>query len=78
MVSRVCLIVYFKTPRVLKKLKGITEVAYFHKHRRYAVVYVDKTEVEKVTAKFKELKAVKKVEESQFDMEQFDFNLNVK
>lgn len=78
MISRVCLIVYFKTPRVLKKIKEINEVAYFHKHRRYAVIYVDKTEVKKVTAKLKELKAVKKVEESQFDMEQFDFDLNVK
>lgn len=78
MVSRTSLIVYFKTPRVLKKIKGIAEVAYFHKHRRYAVVYVDKTEVVKVTAKLKELKAVKKIEESQFDMEQFDFSLNVK
>lgn len=56
----------------------MADVSYFNKKRRYAVIYVDEQNHEKVVNNINTLKHVKKVEESQFDMEQFQFDSNVK
>jgi uncharacterized protein YlbG (UPF0298 family) len=77
-VDRKSYIVYFKTPRVLKRIKKMADVSYFNKKRRYAVIYVDEQNHKKVVNNINTLKHVKKVEESQFDMEQFQFDTNVK
>lgn len=78
MVDRKSYIVYFKTPRVLKRIKKMADVSYFHKKRRYAVIYLDEQNHKKVVENINALKHVKKVEESQFDMNQYQFDSNVK
>ncbi len=67
MQERKCLIVYFKNPKVLKRVKQHGNVSYFHKKRKYAVLYVNADEVEKVSSSLNQLRHVRRVELSQLD-----------
>ncbi len=65
--NRASIIVYFKSPRVLKRLKKIGNVAYFHKKRKYAVLYVDEDRRDKIRKELESLKHVRRVEDSLLD-----------
>jgi len=65
--NRKSIIVYFKSPRVLKRLKKIGNVAYFHNKRKYAVLYIDEERMEKIRKELEALKHVRRVEESLLD-----------
>ena len=78
MLKRICLIIYFKNPKALKDLKKIGTVTYFHKKRRYAVMYVNQEDSAKTIERMKQLKYVKNVEESALDHNQYEIELNVK
>ena len=65
--NRKSIIVYFKSPRVLKRLKKIGNVAYFHKKRKYAVLYIDEDRRDKVRKELESLKHVRRVEDSLLD-----------
>ncbi len=73
-----CLIIYFKNPKVLKDLKKIGNITYFHKKRRYAVMYVNQEETEKMIERIKQLKYVRNIEESALDQSQYEIEFNVK
>ncbi len=67
MQSRKSLIVYFKSPKVLKKLKTMGNLTYYHKKRKYAVLYVDGDKVDTLIADMKKLHHVKYAELSRLD-----------
>ena len=64
MLDRKSLIVYFRNPKIIKRLEQVGHVTYFHKKRRYAIVYVNADEVKKVKAELEKIRHVRKVEES--------------
>lgn len=69
MIKRTSLIVYFKSPKVLKSLGKIGDIYYYTKKNKYAVIYVNEEEKESVIDRIKEMKLVKYVEESLFQNE---------
>jgi len=67
MIERTSLIVYFKSPKVLRNLGKIGEIYYYTKKNKYAVLYVNEEEKEAVIERLNNLKLVKRVEESLFE-----------
>ncbi len=75
MVKRKSLIVYFRNPKALKKIADVTEVTYYTKKKKYAVVYVNEDQVEAVTKRLQEISLVRKIEESLFETEGYQLEL---
>ncbi|MFW5894656.1 MAG: DUF2129 domain-containing protein [Bacillota bacterium] len=67
MQPRKCLIVYFKSPKVLKRLKTYGNLTYYHKKRKYAVLYVDEEKMQETIDKIEKLHHVRKAEASRLD-----------
>jgi uncharacterized protein YlbG (UPF0298 family) len=78
MVKRKSLIVYFRNPKVLKKVEKFGDIAYFTKKKKYAILYVNETELNQKMAEIKALKLVRKVEESLFENEEYNIDFDVK
>ncbi len=78
MLKRISLIVYFKTPKVLRRVRKICNVSYYHKKRRYAVVYTDENKMNDVMNRLKQLRHVRNVEQSHVNMERYEINMDVK
>ena len=64
MLDRKSLIVYFRNPKIIKRLEQVGNVTYFHKKRRYAVVYVNADEIDKIKSELEKQRHVRKVEHS--------------
>jgi uncharacterized protein YlbG (UPF0298 family) len=77
MEKRVSLIIYFKAPKALKFISKVSEIVYFNKKRKYAIIYCSKGEQEAVTEKLKEIKLIRKVEESMLDNEEYQIDFDV-
>ena len=75
MLKRRSLIIYFRNPKVLKTIEKISEIKYYTKKKKYAVIYVNEDEVEQKIEELKEIKLVRRVEESLFETEGYQFNL---
>lgn len=75
MLKRRSLIVYFRNPKVLKTIEKISEIKYYTKKKKYAVIYVNEDEVEQKTQELQAIKLVRRVEESLFETEEYQFNL---
>ncbi len=67
MIKRTSLIVYFKSPKILKTLGKIGEIYYYTKKNKYAVIYVNEEEKESAIEQLSKMKLVKHVEESLFE-----------
>jgi len=67
MQDRSALIVYFKSPKVLKRLKKTGNIAYFNKKRKYAVIYINASESESIKKSLLSLRHIKKVDDSKLD-----------
>ena len=67
MQPRKSLIVYFKSPKVLKRLKSYGNLAYYHKKRKYAVLYVDEEKIEDLIGEIEKLHHVRRAEPSLLD-----------
>ena len=78
MLKRQGIIVYFKNPKVLKQLKRVGNVTYFHKKRKYAVLYVHTHEVDVITQELRKFRHIRKVELSYFDYSVYDLEFDVK
>lgn len=78
MVKRKSIIVHFRSPKAVKDIEKITKVKYFHKKRRYAVCYLDENSMEQKMKELKQLKLVKRVEESLFETEEYNIDFDVK
>ncbi|TVP94730.1 MAG: DUF2129 domain-containing protein [Acholeplasmatales bacterium] len=76
MFDRKSVIVYFRNPKVLKHLKQYGNLAYYHKKRRYAVMYVDADALEKTMKQIQVIRNVRRVEVSPlYDMSLFNDDL---
>lgn len=78
MLKRKSIIVYFKTPKVLKRVEQLATISYYNKKRRYAICYVNEEDIESITNQLRELKAIKRVEVSLFETDEYQLDLNVK
>ena len=78
MVKRKSIIVYFRSPKAIKKISKIADVAYYHKKRKYAVCYINEDDLQSKTNDLKKLKLVKYVDESQFDTSDYQLQMDVK
>lgn len=78
MVKRKSIIVHFRNPKAIKDIEKITDIAYYHKKRRYAVCYVDDEQKTDMIKKISSMKLVKRVEESLFETEEYNIDFNVK
>jgi len=67
MQERCSLIVYFKSPKVLKRIKKLGNIAYYSKKRKYAVLYINKDDEQKVRSELEALRHVKRVDDSRLD-----------
>ncbi|MFC3040223.1 YlbG family protein [Virgibacillus xinjiangensis] len=63
-VNRQGLIVWFQHMKNIKQLKRYGHIIYTSKRLKYAVIYVDQTEIEETEQKLKKLSFVFKVEKS--------------
>ena len=77
MLTRVSLIVYFRNPKALKKIEEISEIKYFTKKKKYAVIYVNQEEKDDKISKLREIKLVKKIEESMLENDGYQIDFNV-
>ena len=75
MLSRQSVIIYFRNPKVIKEISKHGHLQYYHKKRKYAVLYVDQNDVEKVTEKLVKLRHVRKVEPSHLDYSMYTLDL---
>ena len=75
MLKRRSLIVYFRNPKILKTIEKISEIKYYTKKKKYAVIYVNEDEVEQKIQELQAIKLIRKVEESLFETEEYQFNL---
>ncbi len=78
MIKRKSLIVYFRSPKAVKQIEKFTSVTYYHKKRHYAVCYVNEDDIELTIEKLKNMKLVKKVEESLFETDEYGLDFDVK
>lgn len=74
MLKRKSLIVYFRNPKVLKQVEKFGPIKYYTKKKKYAVIYVDEEKLEETINGLKDLKLVRKVEESLFETEEYNIN----
>ena len=74
MVSRKGLIVYYSTPKIGTEIekKGV-HVVYNNEKRNYLTGYVDTNQFERVKKDISQLKAVKKVEDSLMEFDNYTF-----
>lgn len=77
MLKRSSLIVYFRNPKALKRIEKIAEIMYFTKKKKYAVIYVTEEEKEEKINELREIKLVRKIEESMLDNEEYQLDFNV-
>ena len=69
--ERMSIIVYFNRPKVLKQIKNHGNLAYYHKKRRYAVLYINADEQQNVVNRLKKIRHVRKVEVSLLDRDMY-------
>lgn len=78
MLKRKGLIVYFRNPKVLKQIEKISEIKYYTKKKKYAIIYVNEENVESKKEELKKLKLVRKIEESLLENEEYQLDFDVK
>ncbi len=71
MPERMSLIVYFNRPKVLKQIKNHGNLAYYHKKRRYAVIYINAEDEQNVVNRLKKIRHVRKVDVSLLDRDMY-------
>lgn len=77
MLDRKSLIVYFKNPKAIKQIAKVTDIKYFTKKRKYAIVYVNIEDIEKMTKALKEIRLVRRIEESPFENDEYQLDFDV-
>lgn len=77
MINREAIIVYYKSPKLLKVIRDYGHITYFHKKRHYAVVYINSDEKEAAMKKLRALRGIKYVDETHLDRDMYTFDLDV-
>lgn len=75
MLKRKSVIVYFRNPKALKHIEKVGTIMYFTKKKKYAVLYMNEDEIEDKIKQLKEIKLVRKIEESMLDTEEYQLEL---
>lgn len=75
MVKRKSIIIYFRNPKALKHIEKIVPITYFTKKKKYAVCYINEDELSAKIKALKEIKLVRKIEESMFSNDEYQIEL---
>ena len=73
MINRGSVIVFFANNKALNSIKNIANVTYVSKKRRYATIFVNEDNLQKVKKNLKSLKGVKTVLDSKHQFKDFSF-----
>jgi len=76
--KRKSIIVYFRSPKVVKQIAEFGEIKYYTKKGKYAIIYLNADEVKNVSEQLEKLKLVRKVEESLQDDSEYQLDFSVK
>jgi uncharacterized protein YlbG (UPF0298 family) len=77
MLKRISLIVYFRNPKALKRIEKVSDIKYFTKKKKYAIIYVTEEEKDDKIKQLKEIKLVRKIEESMLENDGYQIDFNV-
>lgn len=77
MINREPIIVYYKSPKLLKMIRDFGHITYFNKKRHYAVVYLNSEDKETAIKKLRAMRGIKYVDETHLDRDMYTFDLNV-
>ena len=78
MVDRTSLVVYFRNPKAVKHIASFGEIKYYTKKGKYAILYLNREDIEKVTEELKKIKLVRKVEPTLFENDEYQLEFDVK
>lgn len=78
MIERQSLIVYFRNVKSLKDIKKHGHLVYYHKKRKYAILYVNKDDVDQTMKSLKSLRNIKYVDQSYLDQSVYAIDFSVK
>ena len=78
MVDRKSLVVYFRNPKAVKQMAEYGEIKYYTKKGKYAILYLNKEDITKVTEQLLRIKLVRRVEESLFENDEYQLEFDVK
>ena len=78
MVDRKSLVVYFRNPKAVKQMAEYGEIKYYTKKGKYAILYLNKEDISKVTEQLLKIKLVRRVEESLFENDEYQLEFDVK
>ena len=71
MLKRKSVIVYFRNPKALKFIEKVSPITYFTKKNKYAVLYMNEEEINEKLKLLKDIKLVRKVEESMIETQEY-------
>ncbi len=77
MINREPIVVYYRSPKLVKLLRKMGNLTYYHRKRHYAIIYVDAEKKETIMKDIRNLRGVKYVDESHLDRDMYAFDLNV-
>ncbi len=77
MINREPIVVYYRSPKLVKLLRKMGNLTYYHRKRHYAIIYVDAENKETIMKDIRNLRGVKYVDESHLDRDMYAFDLNV-
>ena len=77
MITREPIVIYYRSPKLLKLLRKMGNMTYYHKKRHYAIVYVDTDKKATIMKDIRNLRGVKYVDESHLDRDMYTFDSNV-
>lgn len=71
MIKRKSLIVYFRSPKAIKRISKILDISYYTKKRKYAIGYCNEEDLENIKKQLDEIKLVRRIEESLFETTEY-------
>lgn len=77
MINREPIVVYYRSPKMVKLLRKMGHLTYYHRKRHYAIIYVDAEQKATIIKDIRNLRGVKYVDESHLDRDMYAFDLNV-
>lgn len=77
MINREPIVVYYRSPKLVKLLRKMGNLTYYHRKRHYAIIYVDAEHKETIIKDIRNLRGVKYVDESHLDRDMYAFDVNV-
>lgn len=76
-IERRALVVYYNHPKAVRNLSQFGDLKYVSKKQHYAYLYIDCKERKKIAKEISNMRGIKKVEYSLYDLASFDFKINI-